>query len=674
MNSEKRPVRGYQNKAFITRVTRQLIALKKSAVGPELRKVGVALAAFNKALVLLKQTKDLHDVFLSVSQHEKYLDDLKVELKMKDMGKGTIKNYRTGLRFIREKIVLSESFQKAQKLQPAKLAPLSIGDTLKLLNEYYEPQLSMNQFAMVAADITGINVGSIRNWAYNGGQPKSCFRPNFAKLEIRYQLKNGTLQSKCAIASAHTKKNKGIKAAQVSSIQLPVKIMEQLKEVVMFKVTGKEPSRNATFNDDPDLPIEIRGRKKWSLDNQGNAVSATMFLNCVERYMTWLHVEKGFKIEDLGMHLTCRLKLLKEYKETIGTGSSSKSFNFGGTTLNNSCEDSYKVASASALGLLRTVRGMAGATGFLSNYYKPNDVSVERWFKEQVMLSENLKIWVDDIKAESKATLKVKKDSADYENMVGGLSNIQPLLDMGPEKALAGWKDIMETLRTTAKLNVASYGKVTEKAMSQMTTAVWMAMSLETPVRSKNWSLLRIAEQPSTTFETITCVNGCYSMNVPINSLKTRRATSSVRAIEHAYQPVTCEFINDFLDMRSKRLQMIDIEDHGNFMITPRKGTSTYYIDSKGKEGNRIANMIKNHTGRTIQQLWPDAGIPNYACINLHSNRHAVQFFAEGLGADVMTSSALLGDSPQVAVEHYRDSKTLDGNSASNLAAQIANY
>jgi hypothetical protein len=674
MNSAKGSARVYQNKAFITRVTRQLIAFKKSASGPECRKVGLALSALNKALVLLKHTQDLHEVFLSANLHEKYLDDLKVELIKNDMGKGTIKNYRTGLRFIREKIVLSEAFQKAQKLQPTKLAPLSIGDTLKLLNEHFEPQLSFNQFAIIAADITEINVGSIRNWAYNGGQPKSCFRPNFSKLEVRYQLKHGTLQSKCAIASAHTKKNKGIKAAQVSSIKLPTKIMEQLEEVAMFKVIGKEPNRNAAFNDDPDLPIEIKGRKKWSVDNQGNPVSATMFLHCVERYMTWLHVEKEFKLEELGMHLTCRLKLLKEYTETIGAGSGTKSFNFGGATLNNSCVDSYNVASSSALGLLRTVRGMAGATGFLSNYYKPNDVNVERWFKEQVMLSENLKIWVDSIKAENKAILKVKKDAADNENTVGGLSNIQPLLDMGPKKALAGWKDIMETLRTTAKLNVASHGQVTEKAISQMTTAVWMAMSLETPVRSKNWSLLQLAEQPNTSFETITCVDGRYIMNVPINSLKTRRATSSVRAIAHTYQPVTCEFISDFLDMRYKRLQLLGIEDHGHFMITPRKGISTYYIDSKGKEGNRIANMIKNHTGRTMQQLWPDAGIPNYACINFHSNRHAVHFFAEGLGANVMASSALLGDSPLVAVEHYRDSKTLDGNSASDLAAQIANY
>lgn len=675
--------RTFTDATFLDRVKRQLDAYKAS--DGEQAKARLAQAAFGKAVKLVNHTGRLHAIYLSKDLFDDYLSEFSKQFERAGASKALIRNYRSGLNFVQKQVVLAPAFQRIHRLNPSRLASLSLGEALKVVCEHFEPHLTLRQFAERAKDITGIGAGTLRDWMYNGRQPKSVFRPQLAKLEQRYRLREGTLQSKCALVSAASKKRIGRRDNLVSSIELPVHVRHQIAEVVNFKVKGRAPNRPAAFDDDPDLPIEIRGGKKWTVDGSGMAASGVMFMQAAQRYLTWLIHAKGYSFDMLDLGLLCRLRLLKEYKDAAlmaledhgGDNGSNDVLQFVGVMLEAEDSDCFPVSPSSAQQLLQLVRGMVGTGGFLSNYYRPDDVTVERWLKEQAALQENLKVWLHDLKGEAKRYRQSRETTGRHSELVGGASNIQPLLELGPEKALAGWKTIYGTLHATAKNHLASSSNrsaAPEKAFSSMMVAVWMAMALETPLRSKNWALLRISDAPSPNEETLIKNGDSYTLNIPAVWLKTRRATVSVRPINHTYQPATCKLISEYLEVREARLAITQVEDHGFFLMTPRKCQCTYTKTKAGKEGNAIGSLITRQTGRAMQQLWPDQGWPASVGINMHSCRHAVQAFTEHVTGDIMASAAILGDSPQTTIAHYRDNTGMDGRRAASTASLLVNY
>jgi len=227
-----------------------------------------------------------------------------------------------------------------------------------------------------------------------------------------------------------------------------------------------------------------------------------------------------------------------------------------------------------------------------------------------------------------------------------GRRNIGWLLDR-PEASL---EQSVDDLRTLVDDLAARAGRSEgAQALALLQVAVWLTLSLETPLRVSNWCAVQWRTKAPAGAEKAPCLwwDGhaqAYQLRVPRSWLKNRRGREIETIAAQYRHPQAVDLLNRLAALRDELGWC-----QGYLFVQTRDSGSRSAGEPYTRTG--LGNAIQTWTGRLARQRWPERDVGDG--INPHALRHFLATYVLEKTGDFRLAATALMDSVAVVMNVY---------------------
>lgn len=552
--------------------------------------------------------------------------------------KSSIPSYRSRLK------KLVEYYQeKFLSVPPAKTEPL--GAQIVWFARKVMPKATQLSILEWAYSQSGIPVPTLKRWVTKDSQPRSQHLEGLVMLATLFGLAENYFTERSssyfvmrALEQAKKQANASVSPREPlpKAPALPDHLQQQLTALVSFKNKARSPSiHQASFSLKRREAPALVGGGRWTSTPDGETASADNFIKALDRYFRWVLANHPVTVAQLDLSLLCTVELLEMYVDD------SLEYELYGTLL----------------ALLAPLSGLCDPdSGYLVRYHAPkvsltlgnghpteNFEQLSEWQAQSRYLNQQIKSWIKDARHLHREGNHDTEDS--------GRRNINWLLDR-PDATLADsvadLRQLVDDLATQPESKKPTRAK-TLKQLAKTQVGVWLALSLEVPLRVSNWAAVELFDgtpprdlkAPVLWFDEL---NDNYRLRVPRGWLKNRRG----RETEQIDTSLTSVQVLGAL--RQLKALRSELGITGSSLFVQTRNSKNRAI---GEPYHRtaLAKSIQTWTGRFAFARWPDRGIKNG--INPHALRHFVASYILEQTGDYRLAATSLMDSVSVVIAVY---------------------
>jgi hypothetical protein len=491
-----------------------------------------------------------------------------------------------------------------------------------------------------------IPVATLKRWITSDSQPSSQHFAGLTELARTLNLEDNYFTERHSAtylamrAVVQATKQAEARQEQPQSLpklpEFPDAIQQQLSALLVFKTKARAPViHQASFTlKRRDAPALVGGGR-WTSTPDGVTSSANNFTQALDRYFRWVLANQPITVAQLDLSLLCTVELLEMYVDA------SLEYELYGTLL----------------AFLAPLSGLCDPdSGYLVRYHAPKKTielasghvteafdKLSDWQDQARYLSQQVKSWIKD------ARHLHREGSHDTED--SGRKNINWLLDR-PEASLADSVDDLRLLvGDLMQVSHTEKSRLSEKlkTLATMQVGVWLALSLEVPLRISNWTVTEFFDkQPPADVKApvlwYDSLNANYRLRVPRGWLKNRRGRETEQIDTIITHEQTIEALNALKAIR----QELNLVRPSLFVQTRN---SVKRAIGEPYHRTAFAKAIQTWTGRFAFARWQDRGITNG--INPHALRHFVASYVLEQTGDFRLAATSLMDSVAVVISVY---------------------
>lgn len=484
-------------------------------------------------------------------------------------------------------------------------------------------------------ECSSIPVPTLKRWTQKASKPHAQHCAGLETLAQLFGLAKDTFLPVGALLAARAVEQGRSQAVEREPLppspDLPERFQQQLQDLILFKNKARVlPLHRASFKLSRRDAIALQGGGRWTSTPDGEIASAASFLRQLDRYLRWAIVTHDLTVDSLDLSMLCAVELLEGYVDDCLT------HELYGTLLT----------------FLTPLTGLCDPdTGYLSRYHVPQKswtledghetetfTSLAEWQAQNRYLHQQLKAWIKD------ARHLHREENHDTENH--GRRNIDWLLDRPDTPLLESVQDVRRLVDDLCQYAADRKGVGT---LAPLQVAVWLALSLETPLRISNWCAVQWRDSAPRRDDKSPCLwwDGeleCYQLRVPRGWLKNRRGREVEQISAKLAHAQTAHALDHLRSVRSS------LGWHSDYLFTQTRASEAR---AAGERYSRtaLAKSIQTWTGRRAQALWPDRGIVQG--INPHALRHFVATYILEQTGDFRLAATALMDSVAVVMNVY---------------------
>ncbi|MDW7551344.1 hypothetical protein J8Z24_21290 (plasmid) [Pseudoalteromonas sp. SCSIO 43201] len=501
----------------------------------------------------------------------------------------------------------------------------------------YWPKKNKGQLHTLINEYSGIPIGTIKRWTSHDAQPRAQHVVALAKLETLFGLDMGTL-TQCArinkqrSLSKHIKPKVPLPKQQPEIDTLPAHLQLQINALLDFKnKLVAPPLSQASFAMRKREALPLQGAGRWTTTPDGINSSAENFCAQVLRFFRWVVTSHDIEVQQLDLSMLTCVELLEGYTHAC----------FRSEVYNT------------LLAFLTPLYGLCEAnSGYLTRYHAPKCTwilydghsteqfdGLDDWLSQSIYLHRQIGTWIRDTKH--------KINERRHDKQSSGSRNIHWLLDR-PDADLS---QSMAELQLMIEAMVEFADKITEPArqLLPLQVAVWLSLSIKTPLRISNWCAMQWLDAPFAAQAKTPVLYkdaGTYYLKVPRNWLKNRRSLEVTMIEAKIEDPFTIKLLNRLAAIRTQ-------------LAWPTMSDAVFIQTRDSKTRDRgapytrkaLAKVIQQWTAKTAKALWPERFIENG--INPHALRHFMATFVLDKTGDYGMAATKLMDSVAVVIKVY---------------------